>query len=239
MVDQDRRFEEDTIQYQSMTGVDMIAAFRFNDEYFDATRELEAPVYKTFAELQTISISSTRSVGAVRALGESAARAYTRGARTIAGSLIFTMFSKDPFEDVARLSSENEVYGREPFFLDQIPEFDIIINSVNEFGAMSKAIIGDVTLTNYGTTLSIHDIYTEISYTYVARFYIPMTHDIRALDKVRQLLTEPRGQTASDLAAASVISETDTNEVQLAKELQAKWRHENKSGRFVPDYGVQ
>jgi hypothetical protein len=114
------------------------------------------------------------------------------------------MFNKDPLEEVARLDPDHETYGRDSFFLDQIPEFDVIINSVNDFGMVSKAIVGSVTLTNYGTTLSIHDIYTEISYTYVARFYIPMTKDVKAFDLIRQLQQEPPGKRASEQAAKTM-----------------------------------
>lgn len=230
---------DNPLKWQSMTGVDMIAAFRFDNEgVYDASVPDPATNYKVFAELQTISISATRSIDAVRCLGESSVRAYTRGARTFAGSLIFTMFSKDPFEEVARLSAEQETYGYEPFFVDQIPEFDIIINSVNEFGAMSKAIIGDITLTNYGTTLSIHDIYTEISYTYVARFYIPMTTDLRALDKVRKLLAEPPGNTASNAAFRQFQGESNPSEHELARRLQRTYGPDTKTGKFIREYNV-
>ena len=225
------------LKWQSVTGVDIIAGFRFDDEYYDSTKEDGVPAFRVFGELQTISISGTRSVNPVRCLGESAARAYTRGARTFAGSLIFTMFSKDPLEEVVRMSSEQEVYGREPFFIDQIPEFDIVINAVNEFGAVSQAIIGGVTLTNYGTTLSIHDIYTEISYTYVARFYIPMTDNIKALVRVRNLIEAGLPSAASGLAQEAMVNaKNSTAEEVLARRMLEKHRRVTKTGRFVREY---
>lgn len=185
--------KDNPIEWQSISGVDMVASFRFDGD--------GGPVNEVFAELQTVSISATRSIYPVRVLGESMARAYTRGARTFAGSLIFAMFNQDPFERVAKIDAFQEAHNpNEPFFMDQLPEFDIIINGVNEYGRIGRAIIGGVTLTNYGTTLSIHDIYTEISYTYVSKFYIPMTEDLRAVDKAREVLN-------SQLAAASSYSD--------------------------------
>ena len=127
-------------------------------------------------------------------------RAYTRGARTFAGSLIFTMFDRDPLMELSQRDDIQEAINPdEPFFVDQLPEFDIVINAVNEYGAMGTAIIGGITLTNYGTTLSIHDIYTEISYTYVSRFYIPMSPDRRAVDAARDEMQTQR-KMASDLS---------------------------------------
>jgi len=224
---------DNPISWSSMTGVDMVAMFRFEDIKFDDKEDDPLAHFKVFAELQTISISATRSVHPVRCLGESAARAYTRGARTFAGSLIFTMFDRDPFEDVSRLAVDQEKFdGREPFFIDQIPEFDIIITAVNEYGAVSKALLGGVTLTNYGTTLSIHDIYTEISYTYVARWYIPMTADLRAFDKIRRLEFQPMAAAAGNFAEKQI----DTNEKGVrvtAAEMLEQMRAGTPAGKFV------
>ena len=50
---------------------------------------------KTFAELQTITITSHRGAGAVRCLGESHVRDYTRGTRTFGGTLVFSVLEKD------------------------------------------------------------------------------------------------------------------------------------------------
>jgi hypothetical protein len=228
---------DNPVKWQSITGVEIIAGFKFNDEYYDAGVEPPSVTFRVFGEIQTISISSTRSVYPVRCLGESSVRAYTRGARTFAGTIIFTMFDKDPFEEVIRLSSENEIYGREPFFIDQIPEFDIVINAVNEFGMVSKALIGSVTLSNYGTTLSIHDIYTEISYSYVARFYIPMTADTKAFDRVRKLMTDIPALPASKLATQQVSSaRNNTAEEDLARKMQNKYEPGTSTGKFIREY---
>jgi len=216
----------------------MIALFRFEDIKFDSSEQNPGSHYKVFAELQTISISATRSVHPVRCLGESAARGYLRGARTFAGSLIFTMFSKDPFEEVSRLDADHEVYGREPFAVDQIPEFDIILTAVNERGTSSKALIGGVTLTNYGTTFSIHDIYTEISYTYVARWFIPMTEDLRAFDKIQQLRFEPIGPTAQEKAEAIMRGTMADSPVdKVAEELMRSFPANSPTGKMIRNWG--
>lgn len=221
--DDEYRQLDNPIHWQSLTGVDMVCMFRWDDLQFTKDEKDRFKNFRVFAELQTLSLSSTRSVHAVRCLGESAARDYTRGARTFAGSLIFTMFNKDPFEDVLRLDTKNEAYsGREPFFIDQLPEFDIIITAINEMGLVSKALVGGITLTHYGTTLSIHDIYTEITYGYVAKWYIPMTEDIRAFDAIRKLQLEPLGKAASTLAY-DVVEEEEDRAKQDARRLLGKY----------------
>ena len=50
--------------------------------------------YKTFGQLQTLTITSRRSVEPVRRLGETSPAAYTKGPRTFAGSMVFFMSTK-------------------------------------------------------------------------------------------------------------------------------------------------
>ena len=234
--DEEYRQLDNPIHWQSMTGVDMVCMFRWDDLQFVNDSNDRLKNFKIFAELQTLSLSSTRSVHAVRCLGESAARAYTRGARTFAGSLIFTMFNRDPFEDVLRLDTKNEAYnGREPFFLDQIPEFDIIITAINEMGLVSKALVGGVTLTHYGTTLSIHDIYTEITYGYVAKWYIPMTEDIKAFDAIRKLELEPFATTASSIIDKELDGQEDKAHKDAVKMLDDNPPN-TKVGRIIREW---
>ena len=234
--DQDLPNTDSPLKWQSMTGVDMVATFRFDPEYYDPNAEEPKSSYHTFAEIQTVSISGNRSVSAVRCLGESAARAYTRGARTFAGTLIFAMFAEDPLHTITRLDPDHEVYNtREPFFLDQIPEFDIIINSINELGAPSKAVIGGITQTNDCTTLSIHDIDTEISYTYVARFFIPMSTNIRSVDKVRQLALEPLYRMASQESKTVLQNPPDKFEIAAINALDSN-KANTKAGKLVRSF---
>jgi hypothetical protein len=129
----------------------------------------EATKFKVFADLQTISISSTRSVSPVRVFGRSSPIGYTRGARTFAGSLVFATIRRDPFLDVADASiAESLVNSTTSLIADQLPPFSIVITAVNETGTAATQIIHGITITNYGTTYSIDDLYTETTYTYVA-----------------------------------------------------------------------
>lgn len=147
--------------------------------------------WKLFAELQTLTISSTRNVFPVRRLGESHSHAYTRGARTIAGTMIFGMLNRDVMAEFYRRWS-GEVQEDAPFFVDQIPPFSIFIHGANEYGGVTNAALIDVTLVNYGQTLSVDDIYLESTYSYVARHFFPFVEDTAAFLRRRTALLSTR-----------------------------------------------
>ncbi len=131
--------------------------------------------FKVFADLQTISISSTRSVSPVRVFGRSSPIAYTRGARTFAGSLVFATIRKDPFTDVVDAAvTESFVNASTSLVADQLPPFSVVITACTELGATAIQVIHGITITNYGTTYSIDDMYTETTYTYVATDVTPL-----------------------------------------------------------------
>lgn len=134
------------------------------------------PRSKLLAEIQTISISSTRSISPVRVLGRESPVAYTRGARTFAGTLVFASVNQDVFKDIydqdiasSMMSSSTSLTS------DQLPPFSIIITAANEKGAAAIQAVHGVTLVNYGTTYSVDDLYTEVTYSYVATDVIPLS----------------------------------------------------------------
>lgn len=122
--------------------------------------------------LQTLTVSSTRSIGPVRRLGESQPTYYTAGPRTVAGSMIFTTFNRNAFHQLFSYSIfENK---RERFYVDMIPPLTIIVQVKNEYGEQAKQVISGARLVNFGTTFSIDDLYTEETYSYVASAMSPM-----------------------------------------------------------------
>lgn len=136
---------------------------------------LTLPPFMAVKEIDTLSVSSARSVYPVRNLGEVEASEYTRGARTIAGAMIFVTGGYDFFaraSDLIRDIREQPKYTS--FFVDEVPEFDIMILASNEYGDCSTAFIKHATITNWGTTYSKSDMYLEGSYSYVAREYYPL-----------------------------------------------------------------
>lgn len=126
-------------------------------------------------ELQTISYSIHRENSPIRTLGHVNPRGFIKGGRTIAGSLIFTVFNEYAFY---RISQYREFLARQGFFAplaDMLPPFDIVISFFNEYGQASKMKIMGVTIVDEGQTISIDDLITEQTYTYMARNIQPLT----------------------------------------------------------------
>lgn len=127
-------------------------------------------------DLQTISVSTYREKNAVRAMGISHIKGYTRGPRTIAGSMIFTVFEQHPLRRLIISMSQHgllqdPMFNTELNFLmpDQLPPIDMTAIFANEYGSLSKFTLLGVEFVNDGVTYSIEDIMTEQVIQFVAR----------------------------------------------------------------------
>lgn len=60
-----------------------------------------------------------------------------------------------------------------PWYPDQIPPFDIVLAGANEYGALAIMKVLGVELMNNGYGVSIDDIVSEHSYTYIATGLVP------------------------------------------------------------------
>lgn len=132
------------------------------------------------ATLQTLSVQSHREKFAVRALGHSYVKGYTRGPRTIAGSMIFTVFNEHALAHLTRSLGKSSTYGEKDGFMktllpDQLPPLDLTIAFANEYGSISEMRLYGVEFINDGATYSIEDLMTENVINFVARDADPMT----------------------------------------------------------------
>lgn len=161
--------------YQAYAGTDIQAAIYLPLLTKGSALGKDTPKFKLFAELQTISISSTRSVSPVRVLGQSSPIDYTRGARTFAGTIVFATLNKDVFSEIHDVGlAESMMNSSTSLTADQMPPFSVVITASNEAGGAAMQVIHGITLINYGTTYSIDDMYTETQYTYVATDCSPL-----------------------------------------------------------------
>lgn len=137
------------------------------------------------AELQTISYSIHRENSPVRTLGHVNPRGFVKGARTIAGSMVFTVFNEYAFYRIQnykkQLASTNGLYSP---LADMLPPFDIVFSFFNEYGLAAKMKIYGITIVDEGQTMSIDDLITEQTYTYMARGIQPLIH-LDPLDDMR------------------------------------------------------
>ncbi len=129
----------------------------------------------------------------IRTLGHVNPRGFVKGARTIAGSMIFTQFNEYAFyriESYRKILSDNKGYYAP--LADMLPPFDIVFTFFNEYGLAAKMKIFGVTLVDEGGTMSIDDLITEQTYTYMARGLQPLVQ----LDTARDDLRYPDGYQA-------------------------------------------
>lgn len=165
---------------------------------------------KVLAELQTLSISTHREKFPVRGLSSAYPRSFTRGARTIAGSMIFTVFDSNVLSEFLE-SHPSDYDAHNPSttaLIDQIPPFDITVAFANELGQVSRMAIYGVEFVNEGQTMSIEDLLLENVVQYVARDYDPMrVVSNRKIDENNRLTAA-----ALPLKASALIAENDYQE---------------------------
>lgn len=131
----------------------------------------------TLGELQTISYSIHRENSPIRTIGNVNPKGFIKGGRTIAGSLIFTTFREYAFYKLQAFRKFLDNGSNNQFFAplgDMLPPFDIVLTFFDEYGGGSKMKIFGVTLVDEGQTVSIDDLITEQTYTFMARGIQPM-----------------------------------------------------------------
>ena len=171
----------------------------------------EAQATITLGTLQTISIQSHREKYGVRALGHSYVKGYTRGPRTIAGSMIFTVFDEHSLLKLIRAMGTRESIWKDPeiatLLPDQLPPLDLTIAFANEYGSLSEMRIFGTEFVNDGMTMSIEDLLTEQIINFVARDCDIMTKaGAVRLSRLQRGSTDTYGR---DLTASSLSFSND------------------------------
>lgn len=156
---------------------------------------------QSIGTIQALSYSIQREKAAVYTMGSANPRAFSRGKRMIAGSLIFVLFDANPVISHftgAKFLADAEELGFEqkfgnglnadvstddagfeshelasPTYVDQIPPFDVVISAVNEYGARASMTVTGVELMNENSGFSIDDIVVEQQYTFIATGITP------------------------------------------------------------------
>lgn len=148
-----------------------------------------------FGEIQTISYSIYRPTTPVYTLGRINPKGVVRGQRTIAGSLIFTVFDRHVLKDVINAYNFAKPYQmvdgtylqpyqdnqdtykftdtelsemKKNMKSDEMPPFDINITFLNEYGNSATLNLYGVHILTEGQTMSIEDMITENTMQYIA-----------------------------------------------------------------------
>lgn len=163
----------DPFSNMSFAGVDIQATMvlpRIGDETSSSDGD-----FIELGELQTISYSVHRENTPIRTLGHVNPRGFVKGARTIAGSLIFTVFNEYAFYRIKEFKKALLEKNYAPL-ADMLPPFDVVLSFFNEYGLAAKMKIYGITIVDEGQTMSVDDLITEQTYTYMARGIQPLMH---------------------------------------------------------------
>lgn len=117
--------------------------------------------------LTTLSHSVYREKKPVPLLGKINTGGYTRGMRSIAGTMVFTLISQHLVEDILEQIPYLNEHGK--MKADELPFFDIMVVASNEYGAASQMMIYGAEFFEDGQVLSVQDIYIENTFSFVAR----------------------------------------------------------------------
>lgn len=173
--------------------------------------------------LQTLSFQSFREKTRVGALGTSYPKGYTRGPRTIAGSMIFTVFNENALASLIRaMAKDATLYGENDAALsqliaDQLPPVDLTILFTNEYGSVSSMQLYGVEFFTDGMTLSVEDLLTEEIVQYVARDFDPMVdRGYVSLDQSNRGMNFSPGGKVQD-ASSLLIGTAETYNAYLSK----------------------
>lgn len=142
--------------YQSFSGTDTLAFIMMPGS---------SPVL--IGSLTTISYSMYRNKKPVINIGRTNINGVTRGSRIFAGTMIFTLINqhwlRELQEQLTWLKSFNELK------VDELPLFDIMIVSANEYGNAVAMYIYGIDFTDEAQTISVEDLFTENVFSFVAR----------------------------------------------------------------------
>lgn len=142
--------------YKTFTGADTLAF-----AMFPHTKPI------LLGSLTTISYSIYREKKPVPLVGKINTGGFTRGMRSIAGTLIFTLinqhFTKDLLEQIPYLAEHGKMKA------DELPFFDIMVISANEYGTTASMMIYGAEFVDDAQVISIQDMYIENSFSFVAR----------------------------------------------------------------------
>jgi len=185
--------------FNSFSGSDIVAYIHIPSqpimgEGIEGPGSRTEPVVGILGNIQTISYSTFRDIRPVRSLGKIYPNSYTRGPRTVAGTLVWTILDQHVLAEALKFSYVND-YDPSTILIDQIPPFNIIITFNNEYGDVATMGIYGIRIVNEGATFSIDDMIAEQTNTYVASD-IDMIHKGPPFKKQKTL---PGLRTGSDL----------------------------------------
>ena len=121
--------------------------------------------------ITTVSYSVYRTKQPVINLGRTNINGVTRGSRIFAGTMIFTLINQHWLNELIDEQSEgsNWLSQYDNIKADELPLFDLMIVSANEYGSAVSMFIYGADITDEGQVVSVEDLFTENTLSFVAR----------------------------------------------------------------------
>jgi hypothetical protein len=145
------------------------------NDFYKTYSGADAMVFALFPEakpiwlgsLTTISYSMYRDKKPVPVIGKINVAGFTRGQRIYAGTMVFTLINQHWINNAIKEVPYLAKFGK--LKADEIPYFDIMIVCANEYGHYTSMFIYGIDITDEGQIISIQDIMTENTFSFVAR----------------------------------------------------------------------
>jgi len=174
-------------------------------------RELSSHISLT--NVQTITTSYASSLSAVEECGSSMPIDHTRGQKTFAGTIVFTVFDREPLAKLLEQGLGENFPGvdasSEYISFDQMMPFNIVIQADSELPyarglpqSMMKIIVGVRFMTG-GEAITVDDFFLEQQHQYVGRYISPWlklspsVKDEELENRLTKLLGSPRSKNDS------------------------------------------
>lgn len=119
--------------------------------------------------ITTVSYSQYRTKQPVINLGRTNINGVTRGTRIYAGTMIFTLINQHWLNELSANESLKWLSTYEELKTDELPLFDLMIVSANEYGSYVSMFIYGVDITDEGQVISVEDLFTENTLSFIAR----------------------------------------------------------------------
>lgn len=186
VVEQDRseqlkRIQEEWVELERTSDTLSGDYYLARSRLWQQQKELEGrpipPAAVVLATAQTLSVQAFRAKKPVRALGHVSPKGIVRGSRTIGGSIIFTVFDEHALASLLHypptVHSHASQSGQRGFvaYSDQLPPLTITVLFANEYGSVSEMNIYGVEFVTDGQVMSIEDIFSEGTTSFMATDY--------------------------------------------------------------------
>ena len=144
--------------YQSFSGTDTLVFIM-----------MPGSVPVVLGSITTLSYSLYRTKQPVIHLGRTNINGATRGARIFAGSMIFTMINQHWLKELQDSAELSWLKDYTQLKADELPLFDLMVVSANEYGSYVSMFLYGVDITDEGQVVSVNDLFTENTCSFIAR----------------------------------------------------------------------